>query len=303
MAVALGDPVGPMADAREAIAGFQAFCARNDWQVAFYQSEPDFVDIYREAGFDVLCIGHEAIVDLTTCTSIAATNPALRHAVHTLTEAGFRARMHRPPLDEAFLAELQVVSDEWLSMTHSREKRFSSGWFDEDYIRESAVMAVHAPDGAVTAFANLVTAYKRNEVSVDLVRHCPQVACGAVEFLFVNLFEWAQAQGYASFNLGLSTLSRVGEHPDDPAAERALRYVYEHVNQFYNAGGESHFSETFHPAWSPRYLVFSGYTSLPAVGFTLQSAGAGPDFLLDYAGDMLRRWRSRRANGLDSRSA
>ena len=82
------------------------------------------------------------------------------------------------------------------------------------------------------------------------------------EFLFVPLFQWAKAQGYHGFNLGLSALSRVGEQAEDPAIEKMMHWIYEHVNQFYNFKGLHTFKEKFHPEWSPRYLIYPGAANL-----------------------------------------
>jgi phosphatidylglycerol lysyltransferase len=58
-----------------------------------------------------------------------------------------------------------------------------------------------------------------------------------MEFLFVSLFQWAKSQGCHSFNLGIRTLSGVGEQIDDPTIEKVMRWVNEKVNQFYNFKG------------------------------------------------------------------
>ena len=100
-----------------------------------------------------------------------------------------------------------------------------------------------------------------------------------MDFLFVSLLEWAKTQGYASFNLGLSGLAGIGEHPTDPSLERALHYVYEHVNQFYNFKGLHEFKAKFDPLWSPRYLIYPGMSSLPAVTIAMMRADAGTDLL------------------------
>ena len=64
IALALGDPIGPLEDVAAAISGFQDLCTRNDWQPAFYQTLPDHLALYQAAGLDTLCIGQEAIVRL-----------------------------------------------------------------------------------------------------------------------------------------------------------------------------------------------------------------------------------------------
>ncbi len=165
---------------------------------------------------------------------------------------------------------------------HGSEKRFSLGWFEDDYIRNSLVMAVHSPGGSISAFANINPEYQRNEASIDLMRHRPDAENGTMDFLFVSLFLWARSMGYETFNLGLSGLSGVGETPGDPAMERALHYVYEHVNQFYNFKGLHKFKEKFHPIWSPRYLIYPGPGSLLPVALALIQADSGENPIPSY---------------------
>ena len=288
-AVALGDPIGPVEDASSAITAFCQLCAHNDWQPAFYQTLPDYLPLYQQAGLQAVCIGHEAIVPLEQFTLQGGANKPLRTAVNRLTRLGQRARLYSPPLSEEIIDELQEVSDEWLADRHDTEMRFSVGWFDDEYMRGSQVMAVHAAadpsangpastdsvGGDLMAFANLTPAYRKNEVGIDLMRHRRKMENGTMEFLFVSLLQWAKEQGFATFSLGLSALAGVGETPQAPAVERALHYVYEHVHQFYNFRGLHEFKEKFHPDWSPRYLVYPGAASLPEVGLALARADAG----------------------------
>ncbi len=124
------------------------------------------------------------------------------------------------------------------------------------------------------------------------MRHRAQVEAGIMDFLFVSLFNWAKEQNFAAFNLGLSALSGVGEHSDDPAIERALHYIYQNVNNFYNFRGLHSFKEKFHPAWSPRYLIYPGPASLPAVSISLLNASLGGSLINNIV---------RRVNGLSGR--
>jgi phosphatidylglycerol lysyltransferase len=100
-----------------------------------------------------------------------------------------------------------------------------------------------------------------------------------MDFLFVSLIEWAKAQGYATFNMGLSGLSGIGENPTDPTLERALHYIYEHVDQFYNFKGLHEFKAKYDPRWLPRYLIYPSAASLPAVAIAMLRADSGKDIL------------------------
>ena len=281
-ALALGDPIGPPGELENAILRFKEFCALNDWVAAFYQTLPDGLKAYRAAGFDAVCIGHEAIVHLENFSLVGGANKSMRTVVNRFSKLGYQAVVYEPPLSDEVLNELRAISNEWLTLVNGSEKRFSLGWFDDAYIRHSLVMALHAPDGAIVAFANIITEYQRNEVTVDLMRRQCEIENGTMDFLFIAFFLWAKERGYASFNLGLSALSGVGEKPNDPAVERALRYIYGHVNQFYNFKGLHEFKEKFHPEWSPRYLVYPGPASLLGVALTLQWASSGDDFFDHY---------------------
>ena len=286
-AVALGDPIGPVEDAVATISGFKKFCARNDWQAAFYQTLPDYLDHYRAAGFNTLHIGDEGIVDLETFTIAGGRNKNLRSTVNQLTKRGFRAEIHQPPLSDILLEELRDVSDAWLTLMHGREKHFSLGWFDDDYIRNGPVLAIHTSEGVISAFANIVPEYQGNDTTADLMRRRPDVEAGTMEFLFISLFEWAKAQGYAGFNFGLSALSGVGEQPNDPQIERALNFIYEHINQFYNFKGLHEFKGKFHPRWEPRYFIFENPAGLLAAAIALTRSSSGDDFVWQYVKEFL----------------
>ena len=289
VAIALGDPIGPPENIAATIAGFVDFCARNDWQPAFHETLPDYLDHYRAAGLHALHIGYVGSVDLADFTLAGKANQTLRYATNHLTKQGYRAEIHQPPLSAELLAELRTISDEWLTMVQGSEKRFMLGWFDDEYIRNGPVIAVYTPEGQVNAFANIVSEYQRNEVTIDLMRHRSKIENGTMDFLFVSLGEWAKAQGYASFGLGLSPLWRVGEQDDNPRVEQALHYIYEHLNQFYNFKGLHEFKEKFHPHWSPRYLIYPGPASLPAILTALIQVSSDDNFVGAYLKDLVSK--------------
>lgn len=304
-AVALGDPVGPPEDLLPSIQAFAGLCQRNDWLPVFYQTLPETLEAYKAAGFDALCIGHEGIVNLKTFTLEGKAGKALRPPVNKLTKAGYTFRLHEPPIPDELLAELRAISDEWLTMMHGSEKRFSLGWFEDDYIRHSPIAAVHAPAGWVAAFANFVPEYQRNELTIDLMRRRREIEHGTMEFLFVSMFQWAKEQGYDSFNLGLSALSGVGEKPDDPVIERVMHFIYEHVNQFYNFKGLHAFKEKFHPEWSPRYLIYRGTANLVQSWLAVVRVNSGEGGLLSYFSwkEVERHLHSRQVASTDNLSS
>jgi phosphatidylglycerol lysyltransferase len=281
-AVALTDPIGPTQDAADAIAGFKEVCSRKDWQPAFTSVLPGYLPLYKQNGFEALCIANEAIVELKEFTLEGSANKKLRNAVTKISRLGYRAEVILPPLTHNLVARLKVISDEWLTMKSGGELRFAVGWFDEKYISECPVMTVYDASGSLTAFANLVSEYQNNEITIDLMRHHRQLENGVMEFMFASLLEWARQQGYATFSLGQSALSYVGQKPEDPRTEQFLHYIYENFNRFYNFKGLHNFKEKFNPRWEPRYLIYPGVASLPALLTAFIRINSGDDFLLRY---------------------
>ena len=282
IALTLGDPIGPAEDNAAAIGSFQAYCEHNDWLPTFYQVLPEHTKEYEAAGFNLLCIGNEAIVDVPNFTMQGNINKGLRSAYNRLVRLGFEAIIHPAPISKDLLNVLRQISDEWLTMMNGTEKRFSLGWFDEDYIASCPIIAIHSPQGEVMAFANIVRENQANEITIDLMRYRKNSEHGLMDFLFGSLLQWAKEQNYATCNLGLSALAGIGEGPNDPMIEQALHYIYEHVTQFYNFKGLHEFKDKFHPVWSPRYLVYPGISSLPLVAIALLRADSGGDVFESY---------------------
>jgi phosphatidylglycerol lysyltransferase len=295
VAVVLGDPIGPASDFDACLAGFQEFCATNDWDITFYQVLDEHLAQYRAAGFKTLAIGEEAIIDLKAFTLQGSTYKSLRGVMNKLTKLGFHAEVLEPPLSDAVVTELRQISNEWLGMMHGTEKKFSLGAFDDDYIRNAPVCVVRTPQGVISAFVNLVPEYQKNELTADLMRRRTVIENGTMDFMFGTLFSWAKEKGYESYNLGLSPLAGVGDAPQDPVAERALHYIYEHVNQFYNFKGLHQFKEKFHPSWSQRYLVFPSAGLMPAISMALMRVHSGDEFILDFARDFVADLKRKRA--------
>jgi phosphatidylglycerol lysyltransferase len=280
-AVALGDPIGPREEAADVIRGFQEFCRLNDWTPGFYQTQPELLELYAQLGFRVLKIGEEAVVDLIGFSTSGKASQDLRSARNKLTKLGHRVEFHQPPLPAALLQELRGISDEWLGMMHGSEKRFSVGWFEDAYLKETQVVAVRTPEGTISAFANLVSEFQLKEITIDMMRHRANMLHGTMDFLFLSLFQHCKEQGVEGFNLGLLALSGVGEENTSARMEKVIHYLYQHLNQFYNFKGLHAYKEKFRPRWESRYLVFPGYGALMDVVVALIRADSG-DRLIDY---------------------
>jgi phosphatidylglycerol lysyltransferase len=261
-ALALGDPIGPAGDAAAAISAFKAFCAMNDWQPSFIYIPCEGLADYQMNGFDTLCIAYEARVPLASFSLEGHGIRGVRAQYNKIARLGYQARFYAPPLTDELLSELHAVSDDWLSSHYGGEKYFLVGSFNDDYIRNSPVIAVHAPDGPVVAFANLVIASHISVITGDLVRSRTTIANGMMEFLIVSMMNWALSQGYDTFSLSAVTAVGKGTEQGETPIAKVIGSISVLINRLYKFKGIYHFKDKFHPYWEPHYLAYPGTTAL-----------------------------------------
>ena len=129
-----------------------------------------------------------------------------------------------PAEAEHAMAELSAVSTAWLAHHKVREKRFSLGAFDPDYLRGQPV-AVLRQDDRIIAFSNLLLTGLQDEASIDLMRFVPDAPNGVMEVLLTHLMLHFLAAGYARFNLGMAPLSGLSASGAAPVWHRVGRAV------------------------------------------------------------------------------
>lgn len=271
---ALGDPVGPPADAPGLI---RAFIERADdygGLPVFYQVRPTNLHYYADLGLMFAKLGEEARLPLATFSLEGRQFRDLRSVMNRMERDGIIFRVVEAAAVPAMMPQLRAVSDDWLAHKSVSEKGFSVGYFDEDYLSRQPV-AVLEQNGQVMAFANLLPGPDVQELSVDLMRFTHDAPNGAMDGLFTQLFFWGKAKGYAWFNLGMAPLSGIESSPLSNTWSRVGRLVYGHGEVFYNFEGLRAYKEKFRPVWEPRYLAYPGGLALPLVLADIAALSAG----------------------------
>ncbi|MBX9688217.1 MAG: phosphatidylglycerol lysyltransferase domain-containing protein [Candidatus Obscuribacterales bacterium] len=260
VAICLGDVVGPEEELAEFLKAFVAWSHENGWNVAFMQCSDRYLELYKNNSLSVLKIGEDGIVDLDKFTSSTGKKKNFKSSVKKFEKDGFTFHLMKPPHSAELLAELEEVSNEWLSLPGRRERCFSLGIFDKEELQHDNIFAVKSKDGKIIAFVNQVRSYAPQEVSIDLMRHRNEVPNGTMDFLFVKLLFALHEAGFKRFSLGLAALSGVGESPDANLYEKAVHQIYEHMNRFFSYKGLRNYKNKFEPSWESRYLIYEGAT-------------------------------------------
>ncbi|GAA0398093.1 bifunctional lysylphosphatidylglycerol flippase/synthetase MprF [Paenibacillus motobuensis] len=268
--VVLGDPLGPREMVSEAIQQFQNYADQYALETVFYQTTPDYLPLYHENGYRFFKLGEEALVDLSSFTLSGKRNAALRAVHNRFEREGFRFEIASPPHQEKLMERLKYISDQWLR--GKKEKGFSIGWFDENYLQLAPLALITDQENKVIAFASIAPVYDHDvTLSVDLMRHLPEVPNGTMDQLFISLFEFAREQGYSCFNLGMAPLASVGKSRAAMREEKLAHILFEHGESLYGFTGLRNYKEKFSPRWEPRYLAYPTNISLPVLLLELVS--------------------------------
>ncbi|HEX7419091.1 MAG TPA: bifunctional lysylphosphatidylglycerol flippase/synthetase MprF [Thermoanaerobaculia bacterium] len=272
--VAMGDPIGSDAAVRELAWRFLEEADRHDGWTVFYQVRQKNLPIYVDLGLTLLKLGEEARVPLENFSMEGGERKQLRKTTRKVEAEGVRFRVVPPAQVEALLPQLRVVSDEWLSEKHTTEKRFSLGFFDEDYLKRLP-LALAEDDRGIVAFSNLWADDHHEELTIDLMRHRSGAPDGVMDYLFVQLMQWAAGEGYRWFNLGMAPLSGLEARSIGPRWARLGAFGFRHGEYFYNFRGLRKYKEKFDPVWEPIYLACPGGFKLPVVLTNIASLISG----------------------------
>jgi phosphatidylglycerol lysyltransferase len=262
-AVVLGDPVGPEEEIEPIVRRFVEYCANNDWRVAFHQTLPDFLPIYRKLGFRKLKIGDDAVVDLTGFSLDGKEAKKLRHAINQLEKQGVKFVRYDPPILPEVMSQLKQISDGWLQIPGRRERTFTLGLFDHEYVRMTPVYAAVDGTGRILAFMNGIPSYCKGEATIDLMRHLPDAPPGIMDFLFAKLFFAKKEEGFQRFSLGMAPMAGFSEHEEASAEERAVHYFMQQLNFLFSYQGLLHYKAKFATIWEPRYTIYRNVINLP----------------------------------------
>ncbi len=272
--VALGDPLGDPEEQVDLVWRFRELCDEQGGWAVFYEVSAATLSRYVDLGLSLFKLGEEARVPLRGFSLEGPAHRTHRNTCSRLEREGCSFVVWPPAETRARIPELRAISDDWLSRKRTREKGFSLGFFDEDYVARFPVGVV-LRDGAAVAFANLWPGGGREELSVDFMRFSAAAPPNVMEYLFLQLFLHGATEGYAWFNLGMAPLSGIENHPLAPWWNRLGAVLFQHGEHFYNFQGLRQYKEKFDPVWQPKYLACPGGLILPRVLTGVASLIAG----------------------------
>ncbi|MFC5733433.1 phosphatidylglycerol lysyltransferase domain-containing protein [Cytobacillus gottheilii] len=251
--VVLGDPIGDEAHFGRAIKEFNEYCKWKKAKPVFYQVTPQYMQHYHDGGYRFVKLGEEAVIKLNQFTLEGKKAGKFRNTMSKFSRSGFSFSVAEPPHSQMLIAEIQEVSNSWLGS--QKEKGFSVVSFCQNYVSHFPIAVLRDDAGKITAFATLADDYKQT-LSIDLMRKTESSPPGAMDMLFLSIFEWAKNNQFQECSLGMAPLSNVGDGQDSFMAEKMIRLVYRYGNKKYNFKGLREYKSKFATDWEPKYLAY-----------------------------------------------
>jgi phosphatidylglycerol lysyltransferase len=282
VALALGDPIGPQEEHASILQAFLAFCQRQDWSVALYQTSERVRQLCLDWGMHAYKIGEEAFIDIAHFTLQGKRGAPVRHAVARARREGLSTQCWQgEAIPQAVFAGMQQVSTEWLATRNAQAQMgFSMGRFPNDWSEALLTIVAFDSQGQVTAFLTCTPLYAGNGWALDAMRRGKRTPPGAMELLIAHAIEWAQARGYTRMSLGLAPLASSGREapatpgdalegglcaPSSSLLERCATSLHRRGIVLGGYRSLYAFKAKFQPTWEARYLVVSEGKLLPRI--------------------------------------
>ena len=256
----LGNPVGNNENLFREIEKFCEYADNYGYTPVFYQVNDEMISYLHSNGYDFMKIGEEAKVDVKEFKVVGNKMKSLKTSRSKVTKEGYTFHMVEPPFSKEFLDSLREISDEWLD--GRKEKGFSVGFFDEDYLNKAPIAILKDREGEIKAFANIMYMYDDESFSVDLMRFSKSTPRGVMDFMFINLIEYGKEKGYEIFNMGMAPLANVGLSKYAFWNEKLALQFYENGQALYSFKGLRRFKEKFSHNWEYKYIAYRRNTSI-----------------------------------------
>jgi lysyl-tRNA synthetase class 2 len=258
-ALVSGDPVGDETEVLELLAEFRRVCHARGWRFALLSVRSELLPLARSLGLHAVKIGDEAVVHPARFSLEGRSIRKVRQSVARLDRAGYRFRVVRAiEVDARLRQELERVSDVWRG---SNVERGFSMAMDDQFGEPETLFAVAERGGRVGGYLHLVPSAQG--YSLGAMRRDPETPNGLMEYLIVQLIEWARKRNAEEISLNFCVFADL---LTDSSKGRLARSVLRAGDRVFQLERLLVFSRKFEPEWRPRYVCIERFGDFPLVG-------------------------------------
>lgn len=254
--VSMGEPVGRSDEKRELSWQFRELSESHGGLTVFYGVDQDNQSLYLELGLSLFKVGQEAILPLDRFALEDPARRELRGIQEDFRGRGFALDIVQPHASPELMAQLRQLCRQWQdpSLESSEESGGEVAHFDESYLGRFPLALIYQ-NGAIAAFANLWLTRNKEEAAIDMI-YCPRRhPQGLIDYLFVEVAQWAAEQRYQRFNLGMAPMSQQEKDHLEPLWAQLSDSVFRHGEHFYDFQSLRRHKEKFAPQWKDKYVA------------------------------------------------
>ncbi len=283
VAVCLGAPVCVPGREQESLAELTHYCEEAGLTPALLGANTVQRDLARAAGYAVLQIGVEAVLDVASFSTSGKRRANVRHSVSRARREGVAVvRYEGAARSTRRTRQLAEVSQQWLRNKGGPELGFTLGRFDPTRLDDQEVYLAVTGQGAdeeVVAFVTWLPYDGGDAAVLDLMRRADGCPPGVMELLVVDSIADFAGMGRTRASLGGVPLA--GIQARDALSQRLLAWLYEHGGGLYGAAGLFRFKDKFDPRWEPMWLAYPTRANLPMVSVAALRAFLPPSAVRD----------------------
>ncbi len=243
--------------------GFCAYCRSLGLIPAAVALTEEERDVVWQSGLRTLAVGTEAVVDLREF-AVERLNKKMRWAQRSLTKHGYRAEiLAAKEITPQFQAAFLRIDAEWRQQRGGQMHGccMTLGRLPTSDDANCLVGVLYDPVGSPIAYLTLLPGGE-GVYSLDLTRRTQNAPNATMEFLLIEALVQLRTHGASTVSLNFSTFS-------DLAATHAGKTLLGLLGKAVQLHSLETFNNKFLPQWSPRYLAFPSWLSLPDVLYAI----------------------------------
>ena len=281
VAITMSDPICPPDDAGRVIREFAAFCDANSWMPVFYSVHPQYLPVFDELGWQHMSVGEETLVRTTGLELTGKPWQKVRQALNRGIKEGMTTVWTSwDDLPLATVAEINAISEEWVSEKELPEMGFTLGGMAELKDRDVRLMLAVGPDGRMQAVTSWLPVYRDDEVvgwTIDFMRRADGSMNGIMEFLIASAALHMKEEGAEVLSLSGAPLAAKplapGEEPPEPTPmTRLLEFLARTLEPAYGFSSLFRFKAKFNPDYETISMAYPDPLALPTIGVAIGRA-------------------------------
>lgn len=262
-AIVVGGLIAAPVDRESLLNEFKEFCVSKFKRIVFYNIYEDEAAILKQAGFEVTCVGNDAIIPLDNFDIGGKKKRNLRRTA-SIAKRHYTVRevSGTKCIDEVY-PQLLDIDNEFLGRKATKEMGFFTGNLNLDNLDDKRLFVAESDDGRVEGYIFCYPMYPGNNYRPDLFRKRIN-STGVIELILLHIIDQFKKESLELFTLGLSpATSTSADAADDSSRFRAfLLYITKYVS-FITQGlpGASgfktlkEFKDKFRPEWKKCYVA------------------------------------------------